>query len=363
MNTKMKTFGIVLALAAFAMAQDAAPAAETAAPAPETAAVQEAAPAEAAQAAPAQDASASTATEESQAVAQDVTTDSASSATVAEPAPVQDASTGSATETAPVETAAPAPQPEPQSAPVADEGDMLAPKAVRGVDAESQPVYGARSSAPVETTVRETHVYRIKAEPIPMKFSFGVQGFAGMNSLIDSNWDFDESYDGVAWKAGLFVVVPLNEYTMGFKLGALFDHSDASASYIYGSDYSKEAHVKFKMDRVTIPLLFMLKSMYSSFSFDFGMQVSVPVQDTFKYSYEKTDGTPVNGNADMIDLDYRNSMDFALLLGLSIKANNYLSFDIRYECGISNAYDGVPGWRINELTSNTFLFGISFYVL
>jgi hypothetical protein len=93
------------------------------------------------------------------------------------------------------------------------------------------------------------------------------------------------------------------------------------------------------------------------------MQVSVPVQDTFKYSYEKADGTPVNGNADMIDLDYRNSMDFALLLGLSIKANNYLSFDIRYECGISNAYDGVPGWRINELTSNTFLFGISFYVL
>ena len=55
MNTKMKSFGIVLALAAFAMAQDAAPAAETAAPAPETAAVQEAAPAEAAPGAPAQD--------------------------------------------------------------------------------------------------------------------------------------------------------------------------------------------------------------------------------------------------------------------------------------------------------------------
>lgn len=349
MNTKMKSFGIVLALAAFAMAQDAAPAAEAAAPAPETAAVQEAAPAEAAPAAPAQDpaavteSAAETAPEALQVVAQ-------------EPAPVEPAP-------APVETAAPAPQPEPQPAPVADEGDMPAPKAVRGVDAESQPVYGAQTTAPVETTVRETRVYRLKAEPIPMKFSFGVQGFAGMNTLFDNNWDFEESYNGVAWKAGLFAVVPLNEYTMGFKLGALFDHSEASASYSYGSDYSKEAHVKFKMDRVTIPLLFMLKSMYSSFSFDFGMQVSVPVQDTFKYSYEKADGTPVNGNADMIDLDYRNSMDFALLLGLSIKANNYLSFDIRYECGISNAYDGVPGWRINELTSNTFLFGISFYVL
>ena len=102
---------------------------------------------------------------------------------------------------------------------------MPAPKAVRGVDAESQPVYGAQTTAPVETTVRETRVYRLKAEPIPMKFSFGVQGFAGMNTLFDNNWDFEESYDGIAWKAGLFAVVPLNEYTMGFKIGALYDHT------------------------------------------------------------------------------------------------------------------------------------------
>ena len=346
MNTKMKSFGFVLALTAFAMAQDAAPAAEPAAPAQETAAVQEAAPAEAAPAAPAQEPAA-----EPQTVAQETAP--------AEPAPAPEA----APAPAPAETAAPAQQPAPQPAPVADEGDMPAPMAVRGVDAESQPVYGAQTTAPVETTVRETRVYRLKAEPIPMKFTFGVQGFAGMNSIFDNNWDFDESYDGVAWKAGLFAVIPLNEYTMGFRIGALYDHSDASATYSYGSNYSKEANVKFKMDRVSIPLLFMLKSMYSSFSFDFGMQVSVPVQDTFKYSYEKSNGDPVNGNADMIDLDYRNSMDFALLLGLSIKANNYLSFDIRYECGISNIYEGVPGWRINEITANTFLFGISFYVI
>ena len=346
MNTKMKSFGFVLALTAFAMAQDAAPAAEPAAPAQETAAVQEAAPAEAAPAAPAQEPAA-----EPQTVAQETAP--------AEPAPAPEA----APAPAPAETAAPAQQPAPQPAPVADEGDMPAPMAVRGVDAESQPVYGAQTTAPVETTVRETRVYRLKAEPIPMKFTFGVQGFAGMNSIFDNNWDFDESYDGVAWKAGLFAVIPLNEYTMGFRIGALYDHSDASASYTYGSDYSKEANVKFKMDRVSIPLLFMLKSMYSSFTFDFGMQVSVPVQDTFKYSYEKSNGNPVNGNADMIDLDYRNSMDFALLLGLSIKANSYLSFDIRYECGISNLYEGVPGWRINELTTNSFLFGISFYVI
>ncbi|MBO4437607.1 MAG: PorT family protein [Fibrobacter sp.] len=343
MNTKMRSFSLVLAMAAFALAQEAAPAAEPAAPAPEAAAVQEAAPAEAAPAAPAQEPAA-----EPQAVAQETAP--------AEVTPAQEA--------APVETAAaPAPQAEPQPSPVVDEGDMPAPKAVRGVDAESQPAYGANTTAPVETTVRETRVYRLKTDPVPMKFSFGVQAFVGTNTLFDNNWDFTESYSGVAWKAGLFAVIPLNDYSMGFRIGAMYDHSDASASYLYSSNLSKEAHVKFKMDRVSIPLLFMLKSMYSNFSFDFGTQVSVPVQDQFKYSYEKTDGTPVNGNADMIELDYRNSLDFSLLLGLTIKANRYMSFDIRYECGFSNLYEGVPGWRINDLTTSTFLFGISFYVL
>ena len=348
MNTKMKSFSLVLAMAAFALAQEAAPVAEPAAPAPEAAAVQEAAPAEAAPAAPAQEPAA-----EPQAVAQETAP--------AEPAPAP-VEAAPAPESAPVEAAAaPAPQAEPQ--PAADEGEMPAPKAVRGVDAESQPVYGANTTAPVETTVRETRVYRVRSEVVPMTFSFGVQAFVGTNTLYDNDWDFSESYSGVAWKAGLFAVIPLNENTMGFKIGALYDHSDASASYLYSSNLSKEAHVKFKMDKVSIPLMFMLKSMYSSFTFDFGAQVSVPVQDQFKYSYEKADGTPVNGNADMIDLEYRNSMDFALLLGLTIKANRYMSFDIRYECGFSNLYESVPGWRINDLTSNSFLFGLSFYAL
>lgn len=345
MNVKLKSFVFVLSMTAFALAQETAPAAESAAATPEVA-VQEASPAEVAPAVPA---------EEPVVQAQEAAPVETPEAAPAESVPVQ--------ENAPAETAAaPVPQAEPQAAP-ADEDDMPAPMAVRGVNAESQPVYAEPVAQPAPSAVRQTRIYRVDADPVPMKFTFGAQGFIGTNTFFDGNWDFNESYSGISWKAGLFAVIPLNEYTMGFRIGALFDYSDASATYLYGSGYNDEAHVKFKMQRISVPLLFMLKSAYSSFSFDFGVQFSVPLVDEFKYNYEKSDGTPVYGNADMIDLDYRSTMDFALLLGLSIKANRYMSFDIRYECGFSNLYEGVPGWRINDLTTNTLLFGLSFYVL
>ena len=341
MNTKIKSFGFVLALTAFAMAQEAAPVADAAAPA-----------AEPAVAAPAPEATEAPIEEEK------VATEETPSATPEATAPAsQETSEVAAQEPAPTEQVAPAAEPESVN------DAMPAPKAVRGVDAEAQPVYAEAQPAPAPVAVPETRVYRIKADPVPMKFTFGAQGFIGTNTLFDNNWDYSESYSGIAWKAGLFAVIPLNEYTMGFKIGALFDYSDASATYLYGSGYNDEAQVKFKQQRITVPLLFMLKSTYSNFSFDFGVQFSVPVQDEFKYSYEKSDGTPVSGNADMIDLDYRSSMDFAMLLGLCIKANRYMSFDIRYEFGFSNLYDSVPGWRINDLTTSTLLFGLSFYVL
>ena len=69
----------------------------------------------------------------------------------------------------------------------------------------------------------------------------------------------------------------------------------------------------------------------------------------------------VNRKADMIDLDYRASMDFALVFGFSIRANKYLSFDLRTDCGFSNIYEGVPGWRINDLTRTSLMLGLSIY--
>ena len=196
-----------------------------------------------------------------------------------------------------------------------------------------------------------------------MKFTFGGQAFIGTNTLFADDWSMDESYSGIAWKAGLFAIFPLNANMMGFKVGVLYDHSDASATY-YNVDFKKDMNVKFKMDRISLPFLFTLKSPYSSFTLDFGAQVSIPVRDRFKYSYGESSSSTEYHTADMIDLEYRNSVDFGLLLGLTIKANRYMSFDIRYECGFSNFYQDVPmAWRLNELTSSTLLLGLSFYAL
>lgn len=345
MNKKVTTLGIVMVTAALAFAQApaSAPAAQPAdAAAPATAVEEPAAPAPAAEA-PAP----------------------APSEVVAEPAEQP------AVEPAPVLQETPVAAPvEAQAAPVTEAdlyGDMPAPAAVRGVDPSTGEVYGAPAPAPV---VRRTAPaarpaeYRPSSEPVPMKFTFGVQGFIGMNTLFSNDWDFDESYSGIAWKAGAFALFPLNEYMMGFKIGALFDHSDASALYPYSNE--KEVRVKFKMDRISVPMLFVLKSPYSSFTIDFGAQVSIPVRDEFIYSYEMYNSDTkqtemTTRNADMIGLDYRASADFSLLLGLTIKANRYMSFDIRYEYGFSNFYENVPSWRINELSSSTLLLGFSFY--
>ena len=333
MNKKLTAFGIVLAMAAFAMAQEpAAPAAQPA---------ENAAPAVAAEA-PAEPAVAENAAPEAAAPAE---------AVEAQPAPAAE----------PVAEAAPAAEPaEEPVAPVVEPdqfGDMPAPVAVRGVDASASPYYD--EPAPVQPKA-EKRSSRPVSEPIPMKFTFGGQAFLGTNTIFADDWNMDESYSGIAWKAGLFAIFPLNATMMGFKIAVLYDHSDASATY-YNVNFKRDMNIKFKMDRISVPLLFTLKSPYSSFTLDFGAQVSIPVQDRFKYSYEESSGTEYH-TADMIDLDYRNSVDFGLLLGLTIKANRYMSFDIRYECGVSNFYEDVPmDWRLNELTASTLLLGLSFY--
>jgi hypothetical protein len=248
------------------------------------------------------------------------------------------------------------PAPEAVSSPVVEGDEVPAPMAVRGVPADAPAGY-PYAEQPQSAAAPARH----KLEPVPMAFSAGVQAFVGMSNLYDNNWSLTESYDGAEWKAGAFVLIPLNEYTMGFRLGAFYSRSETSASYAYSSDYSKEAHLKFKQDRVDVPLLFVLKPSYSRFMIDLGAQVSFPVRDVFKYSYEKSNGEQVSKKADMIDLDYRASMDFALVFGFSIRANQYISFDLRTDCGFSNSYEGVPGWRINDLSRTSLLLGLSIY--
>ncbi len=353
MNLKLKTVASVIALAAVAFAAENIPAT---APAADAAVVAPAAPA-----APAAETAASAPVE---------------TAPVVAPAPV---------EAAPAEVAAPA----------ADE--PAAPMAVRGGEAPEeqapvaeapaapvaespkpvvkyvyQPVYTSEPTAVrSENQVRTVYVAEVSSGPdtvsfdelrglVPMKTLFGIQAFVG-SYLLDAgnaNTDDFEDYTGMTWRAGIFGIFPLNEYTIGLKIAALYEQSDASASSAY---YDSKA--KFKQSKVDVPVLFSFKPARSGFMFDLGTQVSIPVKDEFKVTRESK-----NSKLDMLDKDFRSSLDWSIVCGFAIRANKYVGLDFRFDVGISHLYDTDNGdamkfFSVDELTSASFLMGLSFYVL
>lgn len=351
MNIKMKSIVSVLAMSTVMFAAEAAPVTESTNPVEASAPVEEAAP-----------------------------------------APVDESA-------APVaaEAAAPAEEPaasvEPvvanSTAPVAEnvpEEEIPAPTAVRGVDA-SAPV--AQTSNSVEPKVQSVapsktsenqYVYEttpvkvvyIREKPsadtvtfddirgfVPMKLRFGLEGFVGSYSLYASDTYYDEfdAYSGLTWRAGAFAIVPLNEYTVGFKIGALYEQSDASAS---SSRYG--ASVKFKQSKVDIPLLFTFKGARSTFMFEVGAQAAIPVKDEMKVSFGSQ-----KSKLDMIDNDSRKTVDWDIVMGFAIMANQYIGLDLRFDLGLSQMYDSIADenmdiFNLNDLSSASFLVGVSFYL-
>ena len=166
--------------------------------------------------------------------------------------------------------AAPAEQAAPEAAPAAEEAP--APVAVRGGETAAQdPAVAA--PAPTETktvtkviyqpvytseptTVRNAEYVPVKtvyvAETsgkdtvtldelrgfVPVKTLIGIQGAVGsyvLTSSRDSYYDTFEDYSGLTWRAGAFTVFPLTDYTVGLRLGVLYEQSEASSSDTYGS--------------------------------------------------------------------------------------------------------------------------------
>ena len=156
----------------------------------------------------------------------------AAAAPVAEVAPVQ---------TAPVVEQAPAVEDKFTSVEqeLAPENLFSEPSAVRGEDAAKpvakktakkfvyKPVY---APAEVETSGRTVKTVYITEKPteesidmdelrglIPLKFTFGLQGFIGNEFLSGDNdrYEYDR-YSGLAWSVGGFALIPLDEYNMAF---------------------------------------------------------------------------------------------------------------------------------------------------
>lgn len=195
---------------------------------------------------------------------------------------------------------------------------------------------------------------------VPMKLAFGVEGFVGAYSLFstrDGRIEDYEDYSGMTMRAGAFALFPMNEYTVGLRVGALFEQSDASASSSYHN-----SKAKIKQRKIDVPVTFVFKAPRSSFMFDVGVQADFPIKDDLKITFDSE-----KSKIDMIDSDYRTSIDWNLIFGFCIKANQYVALNFRFDVGVSNLYDAdnsekMRVFNVDGLSSTSFLLGMSFFL-
>ena len=189
-----------------------------------------------------------------------------------------------------------------------------------------------------------------------MSFKIGAHASVGAYQLAGNDWDSDQ-YNGMNWKAGIMSIIPLNAYTMGIKLGVLYEQAKASESYIVNE---VPTSYKFSQKKIDIPVLFTFKAATSRIFFDLGAEMSIPVYDKLRLSYTDAKDNKHTDKIDMMD-DYRNSMDWAFVFGFSVMANQYISLDISANLGMSDLYDGHMKYLNLNLDASSFNVGISVY--
>ena len=354
MNHKISGILSVLALSAFAFAQ-APEAAPAAAPAAETPAVAEQAAAPAEQAAP--EAAPAAVAEQPAAPAADANANAAAAAPAAEEAPAPVAVRGGEVPAQEPAVAAPAPtETKTVTKIVYQPVYTTEPTTVRNAEyTPVQTVYVAQNPGKDTVTFDELRGF------VPVKTLIGLQGAVG-SYIISSNreyYDGFEDYYGLTWRVGAFTVFPLTDYTVGLRLGVLYEQSEASTTETYISSSIK---AKFKQRKIDVPVLFAFKSPRSTFMFEVGTQMSFPIKDEFKVSY-----TDESYKLDMIDKDYRKMLDWDLVIGFAVRANKYVGLDFQINGGFSEMYDcekvEYDLFNLNSLSASSFMLGLSFYIL
>ncbi|MBR4397638.1 MAG: PorT family protein [Fibrobacter sp.] len=271
----------------------------------------------------------------------------------------------------------------PAEEPVAEPAVVVAPKAVRGADDADKTAASARAVEQFRdarnTVLYETVYTREDGTPVrtvyvaeregkdtvsfdelrglyPMKFKIGARGSVGAYQLAGNDWDSDQ-YNGISWRAGLMSIIPLNTYTMGIKLGVLYEQSKASESY-YINDVP--TNFRFTQKKIDVPVLFTFKSATSRIFFDLGVEMSVPLTDELRISYTDSNDKKHSNKIDLMD-DYRSSLDCAFVFGFSVLANEYLSLDIVANLGVSDLYDGHLKYMNMNLDASSLNLGITVY--
>ncbi|MCF0215054.1 MAG: PorT family protein [Fibrobacteraceae bacterium] len=260
---------------------------------------------------------------------------------------------------APAAEASPAPdavEPAPAAAPAAKETiyfyntTTAAPTPVRQSSATIHTTYVSQNPAPDTLDLGELRGY------IPVGPTFGVQGFLGSYFLSS---DYDDDFYGFSWRAGVFGIFPLTKYTCGLKIAALFEQSDASATFDYNRTRTNFKYMQRKLD---IPLLFTFKGSRSRLSFDMGAQAAVALTDELKVVYKDSEGQH-KSKIDLLDDEYRRSMEWELVFGFSVRAHKYLGFDLRANLGLSDLYDGfIDDFELAGRSASVEM-GLSFFLM
>ena len=152
-------------------------------------------------------------------------------------------------------------------------------------------------------------------------------------------------------------IIPLNQYTMGIKLGVLYEQSKASESY-YVNDVP--TNFRFSQKKIDVPVLFTFKAASSRIYFDLGVEMSIPMYDKLRVSYTDSKDEKHTSRIDMMD-EYRTSADCAFVFGFSVLANDYLSLDVSANLGVSDLYDGHLKYMNLNLDASSLNLGITVY--
>lgn len=303
------------------------------------------------------------------------------------PVAVRGAETAASAEQAAPVAEAPVEQAAPAAAPVStveEPAVVVAPKAVRNADSDAdrtaasaravEQFRDARNAVLYETVytrddgvpVRTVYVAQREGKDTvtmdelrglyPMKLKVGAHGSVGAYQLSGNDWDGDQ-YSGLSWRAGIMSIIPLNQYTMGIKLGVLYEQSKASESY-YVNDVP--TNFRFSQKKIDVPVLFTFKAASSRIYFDLGVEMSIPLYDKLRVSYTDSKDEKHTSRIDMMD-EYRTSADCAFVFGFSVLANDYLSLDVSANLGVSDLYDGHLKYMNLNLDASSLNLGITVY--
>lgn len=182
----------------------------------------------------------------------------------------------------------------------------------------------------------------MKKEPVNFRFTWGFLFSVGYKAILGSidygkfyfANDVEDStkfFQGAPIQLGAVAWIPLNEYNFALRMGVLFESTYLFCKKdLFFDDPENPGNLKKErgrilQGRIAFPLVIAMKTRTSPFMFELGAQIAIPIVDKYE-------------SVDLIDNDFRASIDVALLLGAHAFINQYVALDLLWEIQRSKVY-------------------------